>query len=168
MPHSSEFLDKMVEAQDIFVWEAPSAEYRKRGPQWYLWMGFVAFVFAAYAVYTANYLFAFIILLIVIVIVLSGNEPPHPILIQIGQNGLVFDGRLYPFADMSDFAIIYQPPETRVLYIQPKSVFKPRLRIDLVEQDPIEIRNHLRRYVDEDLDLRDEHISDIIGRLLKM
>lgn len=168
MAYSSEFLEQMASAQDLFVWEAWSWEHRERGPQWYLWMGLGAFALVAFAIYTANYLFAFIILLFVIIVVLSGNEKPHPVLIQIGHNGVVYDGRLYSFGDVNDFAIVYHPPETKVLYIQPKNVLKPRLRIHLEDQDPVEIRNHLKRYVDEDLDLREEHLSDIVGRLLKL
>ncbi len=165
---SSEYQQQLIASQDMFVWEAQSWEGVERGAQWYLWMGLVAFGFVAYAVYSANYLFAFIILLFAIIVALNGNEAPKPVLIQIGYNGVVYDGTLYAFSDLSDFAIIYQPPETKVLYIQPSNVLRPRLRISLAEQNPIEIRNHLKRYVDEDLDLRDEHLSDIIGRLLKL
>ncbi len=168
MAYSKEFLDEMTKAQDLFVWEAPAWELVERSPTWYVWMGLAAFALVAYAVYTSNYLFAFVVLLITIILVLAGNENPRRILFQIGEHGIVVGGRMTPFAEIHDFAIVFQPPEVKVLYVQPKSWMRPRLRIPLEQENPLAIRAHLKRYVAEDLDLRDEHISDIMGRLLRL
>ena len=154
--------------QEMFVWEAPAWERVERSPKWYLWMGLVAFALVAYAVYTSNYLFAFVVLLCVIILVLAGNETPQKILFQIGEHGIVAGGRMTPFQEIHNFAIVFQPPEVKVLYVQSKSWMQPRLRISLENENPVAIRAHLKRYVAEDLDLRDEHISDIVGRLLKL
>ena len=168
MAYSKEFLDEMINAQDVFAWETPSWEHAERGPKWYLWMAGVSAVLLLYAVFTANYLFALIILLVGIIIVLAGNEPPRTVLVQVGHNGVVVNGQLYQFGELLEFAIVYHPPHIKVLYLQPKSYVRPRLRVSLEEQDPVEIRNHLKQYLQEDLDLREEHFSDIIGRLLRM
>ena len=168
MAYSREFLDEMAKAQDVFVWEAPTWERHDRAPSWYLWMGLVALALVGYAVYTTNYLFAFIVLLFAIILVLAGNENPKKTLVQIGHNGIVFGGEVYPFSELTNFAIVYQPPDVKVLYVQPKSFVRPRLRIPLEAEDPVGIRVHLKRYVAEDLDLRDEHVSDIVARLLRM
>lgn len=168
MAYTPEFLDKLAEAQDVFVWEAPAWERHERSPKWYIWMSVIALLFGVYAVFTGNFLFAFIIFLLAIILILAGNEHPHRALVQIGQNGVVVDGRLYLFDQLSDFAIIYHPPETKVLYVQPKSAVRGRLRISLETQDPVAIRSHLRKYLEEDLDLRNEHFSDIVGRFLKI
>lgn len=167
MVYSKEFRQEIATTQDLFVWEAPSWETYARGPKWYLWLGLVAFALVAYSIFTANYLFAFIILLMTIILVLAGNEAPHPVLIQIGHHGVVYDGQLYLFQELSDFAIVYQPPDIKLLYLQPKNFIKARMRIPLEAEDPVPIRAHLKRYVDEDLELRDEHLSDIIARLFR-
>jgi len=168
MAYTPEFLEKIAQAQDLFVWEAPAWEHQERHPHWYLWMSLVALGFAAYAVFTGNYLFAFIIFLIAIILVLAGNEGPHTMLVQVGVNGVVIDGRLFLYDDLHEFAIIYHPPETKVMYLEPKSYVKGRIRVPLVDQDPVSLRDHLKQFLEEDLDLRDEHISDIFGRLLKI
>jgi len=168
MAYSKEFIEEMAKAQDLFVWEAPSWEFNERGPKWYLLMALAALVLAGYAVYAANYLFAFIILIIALILVFAGNEKPHKILVQIGNNGIVYDGKLYTFDNIHNFAIIYHPPYTRVLYVEPTSWMPRRFRISLEEEDPVAIRNHLKRFVEEDLDLREEHFSDIFGRLLRL
>jgi len=122
----------------------------------------------AYAIWTANFLFAFIILLMAILLILVGNKDPEKILVQVGDNGIVWNGRLMLYQDLDRFGIVYQPPYAKVLYIESKSAVVPRLRVELEDQDPIALRNHLRQYVKENLDLQNEYFSDIVARLLRI
>jgi len=168
MSYSPELLEQIVNAQDRFVWEASSWEKVERGPRWFWGMCALAVAFTLYAIFTANYLFAFIILISVVILLLTDKQDPHRVLIQIGENGAVYDGAFYPFEELSDFAVIYEPPQTKILYLEPKQVWRPRLRIPLEEQDPLELREYLKKHLDEDLALHEEHFSDILGRLLKM
>jgi len=167
-PQPPELKEALALSQDQFVWEAPIRLSHARGPRWYLFMAVIALLFVAYAVWTANFLFAFIILLASIILILAGNEPSKQVLIQIGEHGLVRDGKLYPYQDLGQFAIIYHPPFTKVLYIDHRNPLIPRLRIHLEDQDPVEVREYLKQFMREDLDLQDEHLSDMIGRLLKI
>jgi len=160
--------DAIVKSQDSFVWEAPAYLKFERGPSWYFVMTLVAVALMAYAVWTANFLFAFIILLMAILLILVGNKEPDKILVQVGENGIVWNGRLMLFQDLDRFGIVYQPPYAKVLYIEPKSPVVPRLRVELEDQDPIALRNHLRQYVRENLDLQNEYFSDIVARLLRI
>lgn len=164
----NEFDVRLAELQDVFIWETPAYERHERGPRWYAVMSVVALLLVAYAVWTANFLFAFLILLAAIILVLAGNEHPSKALVQVGHNGLVWDGEFLPFDKIRNFAIVYRPPELKVLYIQPKNYLVPRLRIPLGEQSPVELREHLKQYLFEDLALRDEHASDMLARLFKL
>jgi hypothetical protein len=168
MAYTKEFIEQMADSQREFVWEAPAWERHDRHPRWYIWMALVMLVLTGYAVFTSNFLFAFILLLSGIILVLAGNEDPHTALVQIGHNGVVVDGKLHTFDQFQDFAIIYHPPETKILYFEPKGYPKARLRISLEEENPIPIRDLLKQYLDEDLDLRNEHWSDIFGRFLRI
>lgn len=168
MAYSEDFLQQMADSQDIFAWETSSWEKFERSKKWYIWMGIVAVVGMIYTIVTVNYLFTFIIFLTVIILTLAGNQEPRTILFQIGHNGVVYDGKLYTYNQLADFAIVYQPPETKILYIQPRNFLYPRMRVQLEDQDPVAIRNHLKQYMDEDLDLRNEHYSDIFARLLRL
>ena len=168
IPVSPEMLEALVFAQDKFVWEVPTFEKRDRGRGWYVIMILVATFFVAYAVYTANFLFAFLILLMSILLLLTSRQEPVAMLVQIGDNGLVVNGKLYLFQDLGAFSIIYQPPYVKTLYVETHNILTPRLRLLLDNQDPIGIRQHLKQYLREDLDLRGEYVSDIVGRLLKI
>ncbi len=163
-----EIEEALILNQDRFAWEAPSRIKYSRGSRWYLFMSLAAVFLVAYAVWTANFLFAFIILLIAIILVLAGNEDPSAVLAQVGDNGIVWNGRLYLFQDIDNFAVVYRPPVSKILYLELKNPLKPRLNIPLEDQNPIELRAHLQQYIKEDLDLQSEHLSDILARLLKI
>lgn len=163
-----ELTSQFADAQDAFVWETHAYDRHERGPRWYVIMSLVALLFVGYSVWTANFLFAFLILLAAIVLILAGNEHPSKALAQVGHNGIVWEGEFVPFDKVKHFAIVYQPPHVKVLYITPKSYFLPRLRIPLGEQNPIELRDHLKQYAFEDLALRDEHASDMLARLFRL
>lgn len=164
----SEVEDAMISSQDRFVWEMPAFDKHERGKTWYFGLAVLSVLLIAYAVWTANFLFAFIIFLSAIIILLVGSQEPRHILVQIGDNGIVVDGKLHLFQDIGNFGIVYQPPMAKVLYIEPKATLAQRMRLELIDQDPVELRSHLRQYLQEDLDLQGEHLSDIIGRLLKI
>lgn len=165
-PH--EIQEAIVLEQNRFVWEAPSAPRYERGPLWYVLMTAGALLLVAYAVWTANFLFAFLILLIAIILVLAGNEAPKTALAQIGEHGIVWDGRLYLYADIDQFAIVFHPPYAKLMYVELKSAIHPRLRIPLEDQDPNAIREHLVQFLPQDTDLRYEHFSDMVARLLRI
>jgi hypothetical protein len=163
-----EVYQAIVVSQNKFVWETPLFEKRDRGPRWYLLMSLAALFLVAYSVWSGNFIFAFLILLASIIILLAGNEEPRQALVQIGDLGVVWNGKYHPFEDFVNFAIIYQPPVAKVLYLEHRSAFVPRFRIDLDEQDPVAIREHLQQFVKEETALQSEHLSDILGRLLKI
>lgn len=165
---SAEIEDALIQTQDAFVWEAPAFERYYRGPIWYFVMAIVTVFLVAYAIWTANFLFAFIIVLGAILILLMGGRDPSRILVQIGENGIVYDGKLILFQDINNFAIVYQPPHIKKLYIESNAFTTPRLNIQLADEDPIAIRLFLRRYLNENFDLQYEPFSDTLARLLRL
>ncbi len=164
----TEVEEAIIASQDKFAWETPAFIKYNRGSLWYFVFAIVCFSLIAYAIWTANFLFAFIVFLSAIILLLVGSQDPRTVLVQVGDNGVVIDGRLHLFQDLERFSVIYQPPMSKVLYIEPRSALTPRLRLELMDEDPVELRNHLKRFLREDLDLQGEHVSDIFGRLLRI
>ncbi|MDO8584362.1 MAG: hypothetical protein Q7R83_04255 [bacterium] len=163
-----EVQDAIVLSQDRFAWEAPTRTHYDRGRMWYVVLTVVALLLIAYAVWTENFMFAFIVLISVIMLVLTGHEKGETALVQVGDAGVVLNGKLYLYRELDHFAIVYQPPYTKVLYIDHKNPVVPRLRLPLQETDPVELRDHLKQFLSEDMDLQEEHLSDIVARLLKI
>lgn len=168
MVYTPETLREIANSQDSFVWEMPEHEPRERSSWWYVAVSLIALLSVIYGVFAQNYLFALIILICAVILILTSEQKPKSILVQIGHNGVVIDGNFIEFDKFAHFAIIYHPPLTKVLYLERKLSFKPRIKLFLEDQDPIEIRDHLKQYLTEDLELREEHLSDIVGRLLQI
>ncbi len=160
--------EQLVQSQDRFVWETNLYPTYERGTRWYFALTAGTILLVSYALITNNFLFAFLILLAAIILVLAGNEPAPVVLAQIGDLGIVWDGTLYLYRDLGAFSVIYQPPYISTLYIETKSIARPKLRISLEDQDPVEIREHLKAYLKENTDLQTEAGSDILGRLLRI
>ncbi len=168
IPFAVEDEHSLTTLQDRFVWETPSFEKTERPPSWYMILGVLSLFLLAYAIWTENFLFAFFILLADITLIIGHNQTPHTVLVQVGEHGVVWDGKLYLYPDLEHFAIIYDPPYAKTLYLQQKTGLQPRIRIHLQDQDPIPLREHLRQYLRENLDLRNEYSSDIFARLLRL
>ncbi len=160
--------EALVQSQDRFVWETKLYPTYVRGKSWYVALTAGTILLVSYAVMTSNFLFAFLILLCAIIVVLTGNEEAPVVLAQVGELGVVWDGTLYLYRDLGEFSIIYQPPYISTLYIETRSSTQPKLRISLEDQDPVQIRDHLKAYLKENTDLQTEQGSDILGRLLRI
>ena len=87
---------------------------------------------------------------------------------KITEDGIAINGKLYEYKVIKNFYIIYEPPEVKTLYFEPKSLLSPRIPIALEDQNPVEIRQILRQYLTEDIDREDEPVSDQTSRLLKL
>ena len=168
MSYSPETLKAITENQTTFVWEIPEFIEYERSKYWYLILSLISIGSVVYAIYSLNYLFSLIILISSLVLLISTEQKPRKILVQIGDNGIVIDGKLIEYNKLHNFSIIYQPPYTKLLYIERKSFIKPRIKLFLENEDPIAIREHLLQYLEENLDLQEEHFSDILGRLFKI
>lgn len=160
--------EALIQGQDAFVWETKLYPSYPRSRSWYFWLTAGSILLVSYALYTSNFLFAFIILLCAIITVVAGNEESPAVLAQIGELGVVWDGKLYLYRELKAFTVIYQPPYTSVLYIETSGTTQQRIRIPLEDQDPVEVRSHLQAYLKENTDLQTEQTSDILGRLLRI
>lgn len=165
---SKEVEQALIQEQDAFVWETPSFRKHERSKGWYFGLTIVTCLLVAYAVITSNFLFAFIVLLTVIFLLLMNSKQPRTLLVQLGTEGLVWDGTLHLYEDIDAFAIVYNPPHVKMLYIDFDNVTSPRLAIQLQDQDPNEMRAFLSQFLPENVGLREEPFSDTVGRLLKL
>ncbi len=150
------------------VWDV--AEYSKfpHSRRWYIGAGIFLVACLAYALWDENYLFAFILLLITVIFAFHEMREPAVTQFGITDRGVVWRGFLYPYKEIQNFSILFDPPELKHLYITFKKMTSPRLTIALGDQNPSEIRETLLRYCDEDLTQDEEPLMDVIGKVLKL
>lgn len=167
-----EKVEEQVEAPDhgatLMSWDFSEHEAHDRGKWWYAISAVVVIVLFWFSYYDKNFLLAIIISLVILIFVISELRGPGYHNFAITEDGLVAGPQFFPYADLRNFFIIYQPPEVKSLYFDPKSIWQPHIGVALGDQDPNEVREILLNFLPEDLDKEEEPTSDFLGRLFKL
>src|SRR5688572_16539667 len=165
-------VDGMEAAEPIFTeylgWDTLEYPKYQRGRLWYVGMLGVGGALLIYAVVTANFLFALIIIMFALVTYMSSVAEPQKIRFSITDAGIALGNAFYLYRDINRFWFIYEPPAVRALYLEFKNALRPRVTIDLGSMNPNQVRQVLGGFVREDFSEDEEPFSDYIGRVLKI
>lgn len=163
-------------------WQVPEYEQPERNRKWYL----IATVFLLVCLFfcffeidswkvvflgvNSNFIFALILILSAIITIINDGHEPIMVDFKIGPDGINIGKKFYDYDTIKHFSIIYKPNfNIKHLYLEFNNSFtRPRLSINLYDQDPITVRNYLLRYLDEDLERSEPPISEQLTRLLKL
>ncbi len=151
----------------IFQWQFPEFPKYNRKKSWYILGGIVVILFLIYSAFTANFLFALITIISALTIMLF-QQNNNDVDFKITEDGIIVNNKFYEYKEIKNFYIIYEPPEIKTLYFEPKSFFSPRIPVYLGDQNPVLVRKALLQYLDEDLDRENEPTSDQFSRLFKL
>lgn len=150
-------------------WVFPEHENHRRSPAWYVVVGLVSTAFFVYAIYDGNFLFALMIILIGFIFYTQYRNDPLNIPFIIYENGVQLGDTFYVYRELQDFAVVYEPPAVKRLYIRSKKmILRGELSIPLLDQDPVKVRKLLLDYLSEDLEREEESPSDTAARTLKI
>lgn len=152
----------------IHEWRITEYERYDRSNRWYIVISVIGVVLVLYGLWDSNFLFSLIIMLAAIILFLWSHQEPTAVVFQITTTGIVVGNRLYPYNELENFYIVYEPPEVKMLFISPKSTFRPTLRIPLDDQNPLQIRQTLRQFLAEDIDKEEEPASETAARRWKL
>lgn len=152
----------------LLSWKIPEFVRHERGIGWYILAFLIGAGLLLYAIFTANFLFAVIVLMAVLILALGSRQQPKILPFEILETGIVVGQRYFPYKNFSHFWIIYEPPEVKNLYFDFISVLKPTLSVPLENQNPNEVRKILLQYLKEDTEKEHESFSDFISRKLKI
>lgn len=150
------------------AWTFQEYQQYERGQVWHIAMITIGVVLALYGVLSGNFLFALIVILVGIILFLQSQHSPPEVLFQIADLGVVVGNRFYPYAELDQFYIIYDPPQAKNLFFETKSSFRPMLRIPLADVNPVHVRQTLRTYLQEDIEREEEPLSEVLGRQWKI
>lgn len=153
---------------DLMSWDFSEFVTYERTSRWYITAFVVITLLLLYSVLSHNFLLAVIVVMVIMVILLREKMGPKTIKFLIMEQGVIVGSNFYPFRDIRNFSVIYEPPKVKFLYLEFKSKLKPRLSISLEEENPNEVRKILKEHLAEDLVRNSESISDALGRWLKI
>ncbi len=154
---------------ELATWETPEYHRHDRPTWWYIVYALAAIGLIVYALATNNFLFAIILVIGSFALIINDARTPQTILISLTTEGIIVGNRFYDYDEIKNFSIVYKPARNlKQLYFDFKSFAKHRLSIALHDTNPLFLRDHLIKYLPEDLDRIDEPTSEIITRLLKL
>lgn len=149
-------------------WDFPEFIQVKRSQTWYLVVSVIMVLLVVYAVYSANFLFAVILVLSAFILIYQHFQAPRKVPAIIGEDGIIIDRAFYPYKELKGFYIIYEPPQIKFLYLEFRNKLQKNLAIPLEEQNPLEIRKALLKYLKENLTIDEEDFNETFSRLLKI
>ena len=161
-------IEEIDAGEPVYSWESWEFAPSHRSTLWYILATLFCTGLIIYAVMTNNYLFALIVLMISIIFLVNNLRKPRRQMIHITDNGVVVGEEFYAFQDLKDIAIVYLPPDIKLLYIDFHKFYMPLMTIDLDAADPNIIRQALLPFVFENLDREEETAADLARRLYKL
>src|SRR3990167_4470009 len=123
MPNEEQREEVKTEAQGIDAgaallswetWEYPPVERSRR---WYVIASVLGIALLLYALLTANFVFAVIILMFAVIQLMKDLRKPSRMEIHITTGGIVFGNDFYPYENVRDFSLVYYPPDVKTLYV---------------------------------------------------
>ncbi len=162
--------EQTVEAQEPVVyyeWAILSKPDHERGHWWYIIAGLLGVALVAYSIFTANFLFAVMIVLIAFIIILNDALPARTLQFALTDRGVVVGGKTYPYRAFTGFYIVYEPPRVSKVILELPGV-RQDLSIDLNGMDPLELREFLLQVIPENLERETEPLADILERFFKL
>ena len=152
----------------VFEWDLKEYENHDRNRRWYMVMGSLFVLLILYAVLTANNMFALIIILFAIILFLQNMKEAPQVGFFITETGIVIGAKYYPFSELEDFWMIYEPPLVKNLYFSTGNMINHRISIPLLDNDPRPIRDFLITYLEENLEEEEEPMTERFARILKL
>jgi hypothetical protein len=153
-----------VFAKALLHWRAPEYEKYEKSRQWYLYVSLVLLAVIAYAVYTDSPVMAITFILIGVVGYIFINRAPQVIDFAVTQEGIIIGREIYDFENIKSFWIFYEPHDIKVVSLHIKNKLMPYIHIPIHEENPIEIRRLLLKYIPEEK--QDPSLMDILERLI--
>ena len=148
-------------------WNIKEYEEHERGIWWYV----IAIMFTSFAiiygVWSGNFLFALIIVLFSIIVYLQMHQKAPETYFAISELGIVIGEKIYTYNEFEEFYIIFND-EVKILILETKSLLRPKITIDLHDQEPIEIRHTLRAYLRENIEKEEEPATNALARRWKL
>jgi len=151
--------------KDVIVWSAPEIHHDLISHTWrkvlvvlLIGMAFLMF-FWQKSILTAVTFFA-----IAIVTSIHFWQEPKQVNYMIHSQGIAVDDYLHEYNTLESFWINYDPEGVKELSLQTKKVFSPYIKVPLGDQDPVEVRATLLKFLPEEQ--HQEGFDDLLRRKL--
>lgn len=133
-----------------FSWDTVEYEHRDKSADWYWALGILTVVGSAIAFLTKNLLFGFLILFGGLLVGIFASKKPDPLSIEISTHGIVINGKLFYFKDITGFWMYRNMFGVRKLVLKTKRNFAPIISIPIPDDvRAVELRTFLLKFMPE-------------------
>lgn len=154
--------------QELLSWEFPEYVHPPRGRWWYLSFAIIVVVVLVTSIFSGNYTFAFIITIAAFIYLVRMRRHPPLVRFTIFEDGVQVGERFYNWTELSEFVILYRPPEIKKVFLEFKATYRPAIDVSLENQNPLRVRTILSDYLPENTAREEEPLADQWSRLLKL
>jgi len=130
-------------------WSAPEFEHYQKNKSWFMITGGIAGLLVLWALFAKNFIFVLLVALAYFMIVTYALKRPREIQLAITPKGIKIEKVIYEFENLKSFWIFYDLPEIKELSLQSKKILMPYIKVSLGEQNPVEVREILIKYLPE-------------------
>jgi hypothetical protein len=160
--------NKIDSGKILLKWIFPEYEKHERNLSWYIVSFSIGAFMFLYSIKEKNFIFPIIIILAGIILVKLLKDDPRDIDFSITDKGILLGRNFYEYDNLSKFWIIYKAPQVKKLYFEVDNIFHTQLIIQIGSVSPLELRDLLNKYLEEDVDKENEPLSEALGRVLKI
>ena len=156
----------MQEQKKEISWEAPEFKELVKGPYWYMFYAGITVLLIGYGAYTNSLITIIAFSVMSLVGLTFAFRKPEKITFTLTSTGIVVADKNFPYKIIKKFWIVYYPPEIKTLNLETSAYLNSHIKIELGDQNPIEVKKFLKNYLPEDLD-KEESLPEVIARKLK-
>jgi hypothetical protein len=160
--------NKVDPGKVLLNWVFPEYEKHERNLSWYIVSFSVGAFLFLYSITHDNFIFPIIIILAGVILINSLRGEPRDVDFSITDKGVLLGRNFYEYDSLSKFWIIYKAPQVKKLYFEVDNIFHTQLIIPMGNVSPLELRDLMNKYLEEDIDKENEPLSEALGRFLKI
>ncbi|MEK7643672.1 MAG: hypothetical protein AAB372_04485 [Patescibacteria group bacterium] len=141
--------DEPLVAPDILSWKTAEYDFREKGADWYWVIVIIAGALIIASFFLRNFLFGVLVFFGTFALMMQGSRRPRTITVRLAGDGIHVDDRLFPYDTLESFWIFYEPGRHKELSILSRHTILGNIKIPLGTTHPGEVRDFLKRFVQE-------------------
>ena len=146
-------------------WQAPEFRFYQKNSGWYLTTICVfILIIAFFIIVESDYFAAVCLALLGGLVVMFARQEPREVEIELSEHGIRFGNLSYPFKQLKYFWVVSNDRHKTVNF-HTSAMVNNTVILELEDQDPLEVRKFLLRYLPEHSEINETPIQRIMHRL---
>lgn len=158
--------DDVEDVATLYEWEADEHTHRPKSPLWYSILALGTTVVIAIQLYLLNFFGALTIGAVAGLIYYVAQQRPGVARYRIMIDGIAINNMLYHWQDLETFNVCYEPDrECKTVIFRGSRMLSPHIHMEIGDADPVEIRDILIEFMEEDQEMEEPLVDQLARRL---